>query len=73
MKTSSKKMAAEISAALTNAIVVKSSSKKILKKIDNTAKKMAKKINKRIKNTASDPKEKNAKGAAKTKKNKKGE
>ena len=48
MKSSSKKMAAEITSALTEATLVKSSGKKIMKRIDDTAKKMAKKINKRI-------------------------
>ncbi|MEO8254516.1 MAG: hypothetical protein ABI554_09040 [Flavobacterium sp.] len=48
MKSNSKKMAVEITSALTSAALVKSSGKKIMKKIDDTAKKMAKKINKRI-------------------------
>ena len=48
MKSNSKKMAAEITSALTEATLVKSSGKKIMKKIDATAKKMAAKINKRI-------------------------
>ena len=51
MKTKTKKMAAQITSALTEATLVKSSGKKIIKRIDNTAKKLAKKINKRI-NTA---------------------
>ena len=52
MKSSSKKMAAEITSALTEATLVKSSGKKIMKKIDDTAKKLANKINKRISATS---------------------
>lgn len=48
MKLNTKKMAVEITSSLTEAALVKSSRKKIMKKIDVTAKKMAKKINKRI-------------------------
>lgn len=48
MKTKSKKMAAEIASALTEATLVQSSRKKIMKQIDDTAKKMVKKFNKRI-------------------------
>lgn len=48
MKTTSKKMAAEIVSALTEATLVRSSRKKIMKQIDDTAKKMVKKINKRF-------------------------
>ncbi|MEO5775661.1 MAG: hypothetical protein ABIQ27_02080 [Flavobacterium sp.] len=58
MKTKTKKMAAEITSALTEATLVKSSGKKIMKRIDATAKKLAKKINNKIKKTT-----------AKTKKN----
>ena len=48
MKTKTKKMAAEITSALTEATLVKSSGKIIMKRIDTTAKKIAKKINNRI-------------------------
>jgi hypothetical protein len=48
MKSNSKKMAAEITSALTEATLIKSSGKKIMKKIDVTAKKMVAKINKRM-------------------------
>lgn len=48
MKSNSKKMAAEITSALTDATLAKSSRKKIMKKIDATANKLVKRINKRI-------------------------
>lgn len=48
MKKKSKKMAAEIVSALKEAALVRSGEKKIMKHIDNTAKKIARKINKRI-------------------------
>lgn len=48
MKSNSKKIAAEITSALKEATLVKSSGKKIMRRIDETAKRLAKKINKRI-------------------------
>ena len=52
MKLNLKKMASEITSALTEATLVKSSEKKLMKKIDETAKRLAKKINKRIDSAA---------------------
>ena len=73
MKSNSKKMAAEITSALTEASLVKSSGKKIMRKIDETAKRLAKKINKRM-DTATGKTQKNIlkkeeKKAQKTEKN----
>jgi hypothetical protein len=48
MKANTKKMAAEITSALSEATLVKSSGKKIMKKIDAVAKRMANKITKKI-------------------------
>ena len=48
MKANSKKMTAEISSALAAATFVNTTAKKMMKKIDVTAKKMAKTITKKI-------------------------
>lgn len=48
MKSSSKKIASEITSTIKEATLVKSSGKKIMRRIDETAKRLAKKINKRI-------------------------
>jgi hypothetical protein len=48
MKSNKKNITAKITSALTEAALVKSSRKKIMKKIDATAKKLTTKINKRL-------------------------
>ncbi|WP_298155980.1 hypothetical protein [Flavobacterium sp.] len=48
MKSKSKKMVAALTTALNEAALVKSGGKKIVKRINDTAKKIVRKINKRI-------------------------